>query len=270
MANTKSKLNDVHVFEEQNAIQAFLADKTLPNLDERQYQRLADYLHSANTPLGLAVAEVLFRHQKEHPYALGLFLACVYPMAQRSVSRLMVLSGFGNKDLTQELMFNGAVLQAIQFFQTVPYHEDTIFRAALYFRLKTGALSAIFNRDENDRVEYFPSVDSHACPAGPRIVEQLFAEEMLDKIAALKTEPNERIAAFVRSLVQLGPQYVLLPSTRSRSRSRTHCIDYEEVCDELGISYTTACHYLAAARKILQRTFNPDGCLFTKAVTRAI
>jgi hypothetical protein len=131
---------------------------------------------------------------------------------------------------------------------------------------KVGALESLSFRDENTRVTYHASVDRHGTPPPPRTVEQLCAKEMLDKIAALETEPRHRhIGTFLRALVTLGPEYVLLPSRRSQNRLRTNCsIDYQEVCDKLGITRYTAFRYFVIARKILRQTFNPDGSLFVK------
>src|SRR5450755_3873562 len=96
------------------ATQSLLDEKKIPAIDENQYQLWADYLYSADRSLRLAVAETLFSHQSEHPHALGLFLACVYPIAKRSVDRLTtVYVGICGKDTTQELMFNAAINDAI-------------------------------------------------------------------------------------------------------------------------------------------------------------
>jgi hypothetical protein len=177
----------------------------------------------------------------------------------------MVVSGIGCKDLNQELMFDGAIDGVIHFFRVDQLGEDTIFRAALYLTLKVGALNGIFRRTENTRVQYQASVDRHGAPPTPRTVERLFAKEMLDKIAALVTDPP-KIGVFLRALVNLGPD-ALAPSSRSRNRiRRTHFIDYEEVCNRLGITYYTACAYFAMARKILRKLYNPDGSLFMKTV----
>jgi hypothetical protein len=243
--------------------ESLLDQKKIPTLPEHEYQEWAEYLFHA--PLHLQVAETLFRHDRQHPHALGLFLACVYPIAQRSADRVMVLSGISRKDLTQELMFNGAINEVIHFFRADQLGEDTDFRAALYLTLKVGALNAIFNRVENARVQYYASVDRHGAPPPPRTLERLFAKEMLEKIAALETDPP-KIGVFLRALVNLGPD-ALSPSSRSRNRiRRTHFIDYEEVCNKLGITYYTACAYFAMARKILRKLYNPDGSLFMKTV----
>jgi hypothetical protein len=68
--NMQTKLTSIE------ATQSLLDKKKIPALDENQYQLLADYLFSANLPLRLQVAETVFRHDKRHPHALRLFLAC--------------------------------------------------------------------------------------------------------------------------------------------------------------------------------------------------
>ena len=92
---------------------------------------------------------------------------------------------------------------------------------------------------------------------------------MLDKIAALETEPRS-ISKFLHAMVNLGPKYVLLPSSRTKNRVRTHAVDYQEVCAKLGITYFTAIRYFVMARKILRQTYNSDGSLFMKTVAKAI
>jgi hypothetical protein len=253
------------------ATQSLLDEKKLPALDENRYQLWADYLYSADRSLRLSVAETLFFHQPEHPRALSLFLACVYPIAERYVHRLMTGFGMYGEDLTrQELMFDGAIDNAIDFFRA-PQPEGIIFQAVLYYRLKLGALKALSSRDENTGITYHASVDRLGTPAMPRTVEQLCAKEMLEKIAALETDPHHRhIGTFLRALVKLGPDILLRPTRLYDNRSLNRAIDYQEVCDKLGISYNTANRYFVIARKMLRQTFNRDGSLFVKTVARAI
>src|SRR5450631_4703598 len=106
-------------------------------------------------------------------------------------------------------MFNAAINDAITFFRA-PQRDGTIFRAALYYRLKVAAFSALSNRDENTGITYHASVDRLGTPALPRTVEQLCAQEMLEKVAALETDPHHRhIGTFLRALVKLGPDILL-------------------------------------------------------------
>jgi hypothetical protein len=253
---------------------AFLIDPTRLDLNESHYQNWTAYLYRLQGSrfkgsIRAGVAEALFTHQRQHPYALGLWLACVYPLAVHCVSRLLVVCAFKATEMTQELMFNGAINSAIDFFRFGTLHDSVEFSAALYFVLKSGAIAGQVRRRENHRVEYHASVDRHQPAAPPRTLERLIASQILDRIADLEIKPHN-IGAFLRGVINLGPEYALLPISRSRNRARTHSIDYEEICDGLGLTYNSAWHYFSMARKILRRTFNADGSLFTKSVARAI
>ena len=92
---------------------------------------------------------------------------------------------------------------------------------------------------------------------------------MLEKVAALETDPRN-ISTFLRALIKLGPDVLLPPTWYNHTQVRNRYIDYQEVCDKLGITYNTACRYFVMARKILRQTFNRDGSLFVKTVARAI
>lgn len=189
-------------------------------------------------------------------------------MAQRCVNRFLAVSAFQYSDMTQELMFNGAINYAIDFYRSAIPCDPASFQNVLYFRLKAGAIQAMVSPRENRRVEYHASVDRHVPPEPPRTLEPLIAKEMLERIAALEMKPNN-ISVFLQAVINLGPEYALLPASRSRNRPRTHSIDYEEVCDELGLAYNSATHYFAVARKLLRQVFNPEGTLFVKTVSRA-
>lgn len=259
------------------AIASLLAEQTIPALDERQYQELTQHLFSrADSLLRLQVAEAVLRHARQHPQALGLFLACVCPLAEKAVRRLFENMFPQPPDLTRELLYNGAINGAIRMFQRYGLRDETPFRPALYCAVKTGAMQAAFHRTENRAICSMGSVDHHA--SGPRVEERLIAREMLDKIAALEPKPETaRIYRFLRCLVNLGPD-ALRPSAYEPKRrySRRHAgagrhrspqlrIDLEPIMKELEISHWAARQYLTQARQMLRQVFDADGRLFIKS-----
>jgi hypothetical protein len=70
-----------------DVINDLIANNTIPELNETQMSALTQYLFtSAAKPLRIAVAEIAYREHR-HPSALGLFLACTLPLAQRTARR---------------------------------------------------------------------------------------------------------------------------------------------------------------------------------------
>jgi hypothetical protein len=249
------------------ATQSLLDEKKIPALQEHEYQQWAEYLFSAPLPLLVTVAETVFRYDRQHPRALTLFLACAVPLAKRTARRLTRKT---SPDLIEELMYDGAFNNALDLFQTHHNLEVTSpFRPLLYCALKTGALRP-FERMENTHVASFGTTDGH--PAGPRLIEQLIAKQMLEKIANLEPSPETplHLYNFLRCLIlQIGPDNALRPRTKSKNQPRpSPIIDFEPLMKALGISRRSARHYLQMARPILKKLFNQDGTLFTRAAPR--
>ena len=246
------------------ATQSLLDEKKIPALDENQYQLLADYLFSANLPLRLQGAETVFRHDKRHPHALGLFLACTFPSAQTIAHRLAHKMFPPPPDLMEELMYDGAVKAATTLLQ-YDYLEDACFPKILYRMLKTGAIKSAFAR-KNTQCESFGTKDQY--PRQPKLDEQLIAKQMLNKIANLEGSPDPRfnsIQKFLRCLIlEIDPNDALMPATTSGNRVRTVRIDLQPVMKKLGISRNYARVRLSHARKMLTQMFNQDGTLFSK------
>jgi hypothetical protein len=263
------------------AIASLLAEQRIPALDERQYQELTQHLFSsADSPLRLDVAEAVLRHARQHPQALGLFLSCICPLAEKAVRRLFEKMFPQPPDLTRELLYNGAINGAIRLFQRHGIRNEIPFRPVLYCAFKTGAMQAAFHRTENRAICSIGSVDHHA--SGPRVEEQLMAREMLEKIAALEPKPDTaRIYRFLRCLVNMGPdalrasayepkrRYGRRQAGAGRNRSPQLRIDLEPIMKELGISHWAARQYLSQAREMLRQLFDADGTLFIKSAPRS-
>ena len=254
------------------ATQSLLDEKKIPALQEHEYQQWAEYLFSAPLPLQLQVTGTLFCYDRQHPRALALFLACAVPLAKLSVRRTMLRLNTGS-EITEELMYDGAVKSALKLFQTFqPRHSLTVtsFNSILFSALKTGTFKP-FDRQENNMRTARLRIKKHR-HATPRLVEYLTAKQMLEKIANLEPSPYPHfnpIQKFLRCLIlQIGPDNALNPCTDSRNNPRALRIDLTLLANELGISRNTAQGYLLMARPLLKQLFNQDGTLFTRAAPR--
>jgi hypothetical protein len=247
------------------ATQSLLDEKKIPALQEHEYQQWAEYLFSAPLPLQLQVAETLVRHDRQHSYALFLFLACTQPSAAKFSRRLAYKIFLHPPDLTLELMYDGAMTALMTLLKRDFVLADTSFPVFLFTVIKNGATETAFRRLENTKI---PTLGKRqGLPQPPRLEEQLIAKQMLEKIADLEPSPETlRFHKFLRCVIlQLGPETALRPSTNYRSHPRpSPIIDLEPVMRELGISVNTARKYQLGARHMLRRMFNPQGTLFTK------
>jgi hypothetical protein len=246
------------------ATQSLLDDKKIPTLQEHEYQQWAEFLFAAPLPLRLQVAETVLRHNSLHPHALGSFLTCATPSARYIAARLFHNISPPPPDLTEELLYHGAVNAVLSFFRTHHGLDHTAFKPLLFRVLKCGACNAALRRLKYTHDRSFPLRDLYG--RSPRLDDQLFAKQMLDKIAHLEPSPEIPLCLynFLRCLIlQIGPDNALRPDRDSKNRPRSLMIDLEPVMKELRISRGTAQNYLIAARSMLNKLFNPDGTLFT-------
>jgi hypothetical protein len=243
------------------ATQALLTEKTIPALNESQYQEWTEYLFSADESLRFAVAETAFRYNRQQPRALGLFLACAYPVAGK-ISRRLVFDKAA-PDLIGELLYDGAVNAAITMFQEsqIP-PDDMSFAKALQCEMKSGAIRAAFRRTENTAIICIGTPNRRA---RTRLEQRLIAKEMLGKIAALEPGDHPRLNRFLRCLIEIGAD-AIWPISR---RKKQWLIDFEPLMNKLGISRDSAKHYLCLARKLLREEFNPDGTLFIRSTPKS-
>jgi len=177
-------------------LNTLLATKEIPAIEGEKIGPIQKYLFdTAETPLRIQVAETVFRHTRSDPRAFDLFLACTLPLAQTMARRQAEKLFVHPSDMTIEFMYDGAVNAAIKMFQNEQSCALTNFRRALYRTLHCGALQAFFNREENTRVIGVGCSETvHACRhRGARrnaVEEQIISRELLDKIASLKSIPN--------------------------------------------------------------------------------
>ena len=100
------------------ALLELLGSKKIPPLDSIQMMALLHYLFKeAERPLRFQVAELVYRHDHDHPNAQDLFLACILPSGEKAARRKAEKLFFHPSDWQVELMYDGAVAAAIEMFQ---------------------------------------------------------------------------------------------------------------------------------------------------------
>jgi hypothetical protein len=107
---------------------------------------LTQYLFTiAAKALRISVAEIAYREHR-HPSALGLFLACTLPLAQRTAQRKAEKIFIYPSDWQLECMYDGAVSALVTMFQRqAPLSSMTdAFRRYLYRTLSMGANPGLF------------------------------------------------------------------------------------------------------------------------------
>src|SRR5664279_2136172 len=194
------------------ATQSLLDEKKIPALQEHKYEQWAEYLFSAPLPLRLQVSETVLRHDRQHPYALSLFLACSQPSAAFLSRRWAHKFFFHPPDLTLELMYDAAMNTLMTFPKKDFILAETGFRTFLFTVMKNRVLTAV-PRINKSQLQTFGSSSDH--PRHPRLDEQLSAKQMLDKIANFQPAPQTPayLTRFLRCLVRLQPDNALTPST---------------------------------------------------------
>jgi hypothetical protein len=241
---------------------SLLDKKKIPTLAEHEYQEWAEYLFSASFHVRIAAAEAVFRHDRQHPRAQDLFLACAWPLAHTTALQIMDnISIFPPpSDLTYELLYDGAAKAAVKMFQKQKLPDEINFRRALFLRLKSGALLNYFTRLENTCVLYLGS-------RGPRprvttvFERQVEAKDVLEQITNLEPEPETaRVYKLVQCIIEIGPSDAL-KAFRYGTKLE---IDLEPVMKKLQIGPWAARQYLCQARKMLKAKFDPDGTFFIK------
>ena len=191
-------------------LNTLLATKEIPALEGEKIAAIQKYVFdTAETPLRIQVAETVFRHNRKHPSAFDLFLACTLPLAQTMCRRQAEKLFAHPSDMTIELMYDGAVNAAIKMFQNEQPSNLGNFRQALYRALHCGALQAFFNREENMRVIGVGCSETvHACrhrdARRNTVEEQIISRELLDKIANLNNAPPDA-RRILQCIMELGP-----------------------------------------------------------------
>jgi hypothetical protein len=251
-----------------DTVRELLGSRKIPPLDAGQMSAVLSYLFStAEKGLRIQVAEVVYRHDHDHPNALDLFLACTLPLADATARRQGTKLFARPCDMTIELLYDGAVNAAIRMFQKEDPCKIGHFRRALYRALRSGALRTFFNREENRRVlavgcSETVRVRNHRRPQRHTLEDVIISRELLEKIASLKPTPSGA-RRILQCIMEMGPDAVKPRSNRDPEGDiRRPLIDIIAVGEAMGITRKTVDKYLGQARAIVRQTFNPDGRLF--------
>lgn len=245
-----------------------LESRKIPSLDALQMSGLLGYLFStAERALRIQVAEIVYRHDHDHPQALDVFLACTLPLADATARRQGAKLFSRPCDMTIELLYDGAVDAAIRMFQKEDSCKVANFRPALYRALRSGALQNFFNRKESTHViavgcfETLP-VRNHRRLLRHTIEDATISKDLLEKISSLTAIPSGA-RRILQCIVKMGPDAVKPRSRRDPEGDiRRPLIDVIAVGEAMGITRRTVDKYLGQARAILRQTFNADGRLF--------
>ena len=252
-----------------DTIKELLTSRRIPPLDAAQTSALLGYLFStAEKPLRIEVAEVVYRHNHDHPTALDLFLACTLPLAHKTANRLASKLFAHPCDLTIEFLYDGAVDAAIRMFRKEDPCKVAHFRRALYRALRSGALQTFFNREENRRVIAVGSAETVRArnhrrrPLRHALEDLIISKELLEKIGSLTGIPSAA-RRILQCIMEMGPDAVKPRNKRDPEGDiRRPLIDAVAVSEAMGIRRHTVDKYLGQARAILRQTFNADGRLF--------
>lgn len=253
-----------------------LSSKKIPSLDAVQMSALLhDLFTGADTALRINVAEVVFRHNHDHPHALDLFLACTLPLAQKAAQRKAEKVFVHPSDWQIEVMYDGAVGALIELFQrNHPLLSiQNAFRRYLRRAIVLGTVRHYFKRQENDGVR--PAGDvrkvrTRRKPFSNMIERDIIARELLEQVTNF---PDLRppVRATLQCIAALGPDVALKEHAFTasgdvdkwkRERGRRPILDPNAIAEAMGIPKRDVHRYLCQARTVLRETFNADGMLF--------
>ena len=253
-----------------------LASNKIPLLDAVRMQDLLQYLFTtAHKMLRIQVAEVVYRHDHDHPSALEIFLACTLPLAQTAARRRAHKLFLYPSDWQLELMYDGAVTAMITVFQcnyTVKPGTDP-FRRYLVRALALGTVRSYFMREENDGVRSvanLATVPTRKRPFRNKIEQDIITRELLDQVTSF---PHLCAPLFqtLQCIRALGPDQALKehaytasgdPDKWKRERGRRPILDPDAIAEAMGTDRPTVHRNLREARIILRDVFNADGKLF--------
>ena len=268
--------NDRKPTDAWTALVELLGSKQIPPLDGVQMLALLHYLYNeADRPLRFQIAEVVYRYDHDHPNAQDLFLACTLPSAVKAARRKAEKLFVHPSDWQVELMYDGAVVAAIEMFQlnrslsSIP----NAFRRYVVRGLSRGMLRSYFAREENSRIR--PAGDVRAvrtCKTVLRntIEREIIARELLDQVTNY-ANLRPPVRATLQCIAALGPDFALKehaytasgdPDKWKRDRDRRPILDADAIAEAMGIPKRDVHRYLCQARVILRQAFNADGRLF--------
>jgi hypothetical protein len=253
-----------------------LSSKKIPSLDAVQMSALLHHLFTrGENDLRIQVAEVVYRHDHDHPNAFDLFLACTLPLAQKAALRKAEKVFLYPSDWQIELMYDGAVAAVIDLFhRNYPLRSiPSAFRRYLLRSLVLGTVRHYFKRQENDGIRSVADVRRVRTPRKPfrnTIEQDIITRELLEQVTSF---PNLRapVRATLQCIAALGPDEALKehaytasgdPDKWKREWDRRPILDPDAIAEAMGIPKRDVHRYLRQARVILREAFNADGRLF--------
>ena len=197
-----------------DTVSDLLAHNRIPTLDAGQMSDFSRYLFTAsNKTERIQVAEVVYRHDHDHPSALDVFLACTLPLAERSARRRAHKIFIYPTDWQVELMYDGAVTAAIAVFQcnSVIESGSDAFRRYLYRALALGTVRSYFRREEYDgvfTVADFGTVPTRKRPFRNQSEQEIITRDLLNQVTGF---PNLRphVCATLQCIQALGTDEAL-------------------------------------------------------------
>ena len=206
-----------------DTVSDLLVHNRIPTLDAGQMSDLSRYLFTAsNKTERIQVAEAVYRHDHDHPSALDVFLACTFPLAEKSALRRAHKIFIYPSDWQVELMYDGAATAAIAVFQrnSVVEPGSNAFRRYLYRALALGTVRSYFRREEYDgvcTVADFAKVPTRKMPLRNQAEQEIITRDLLKQVTGF---PNlrPRVCATLQCIPALGPDEAL-KSTPTRNRA---------------------------------------------------
>ena len=253
-----------------------LSSEKIPTLDAVRMQDLLQYLFTAaDKMLRIRIAEVVYRHNHDHPSALEIFLACTLPLAEKAARRRAHKLFLYPSDWQVELMYDGAVTAMITVFQcnyAVKPGTDR-FRRYILRSLALGTVREYFMRQENDDVRPVANLAAVPRPTRPfrnKVEQDLITRELLDQVTNFP-HLRPQLLQTLQCIRELGPDRALKehaftasgdPDKWKRDRGRRPILDPDAIAEAMGTDRMTVHRNLREARLILRDVFNADGKLF--------
>jgi hypothetical protein len=268
--------NQEHRMPFTNTVSDLLAQKRIPSLDSVQMSDLLQHLfRRSDNSERIKVAEVVYRHDHDHPSAMDIFLAGTLPLAERSAHRRAYKSFVNPSDWQLECMYDGAVTAAIEVFE----HNSAVgtgsdaFRRYLLRALALGAVRSYFRREENASLRTFAdlaTVPTRTRSHRDQAEQDIITRDLLNQVTGF-ANLRPHVGATLKCIQALGPDQALKehtfkgssdPDKRKRERGRRPILNPNAIAQAMGTDRRSVHTNLREARIILRNTFNADGKLF--------
>ena len=259
-----------------DTVSDLLAQNRIPSLDSVQMSDLLQHLfRRSDNSERIKVAEVVYRHDHDHPSAMDIFLASTLPLAERSAHRRAYKSFVNPSDWQLECMYDGAVTAAIEVFE----HNSAVgagsdaFRRYLLRSLALGAVRSYFRREENASLHTFADltkVPIRTRPHRDQAERDMITRDLLNQVTGF-ANLRPHVGATLKCIQALGPDQALKehtftgsgdPDRWKRERGRRPILNPNAIAQAMGTDRRSVHTNLREARIILRNTFNADGKLF--------